>query len=756
MRLQEESWQYIEAVEAEVEVIHRSQETSELSTAGALTLAVQAFVCGIRKEEEFRVFFALHNKSGKRNLIYSVLVEPAGKGGYDAALKTALEVCQTLGFSMESVSLKCSTAMREVVIRNIPVLLAPAAAQKAIAQRAGMLAELERQAMDPELDEATEEATGGLSPARRAARERARQERQEKVSAAGNKLAAESIVDKREAATRKAVQTRLAAIVEVVGGSCENTPAVPAAKVPENPARQPSAAVATATPPTEAAESLAPVARNPAEIQATQRLARELERLLAEKAAVEQRVAELTATARQAAEEVERERARRERLEAEKSAAEKRAQDLAEATRQAEVRANVERTQRERLNAEKAAAEQRAAELAEAARTAELRAQAWQEEQQRQFDLQAQRIQSEREQLLAAKAAAEQQAAAMAAAVRAAEQRVEVERGEREQLLAEKADAEQRARALAEAVRQVETQAATRRTEKEQLALALADRERNEREQLVAEKLAAERRAAELAEAVQRAERQFVAERTARERLRTEKAAAEQRAAELTHAARSAAELAEAARQAALRAENERRERERLEAEKARIESRLQMQPAAAWPAEPKSSKAERRRGALPSLGGLFASAGQAPAPRTSARPAVAGASFQVDLGLALISCESADDVLEVHQAVSMTQLSLEGFPNQYCMAYIVALQRGAGRQVHVAFRLTSSDRVLVYSPPKPPHDRQSYAKAMQEASRFLRVTSIETERVPLGKSPQSRAQALELIPVIGFHSRNS
>jgi len=43
----------------------------------------------------------------------------------------------------------------------------------------------------------------------------------------------------------------------------------------------------------------------------------------------------------------------------------------------------------------------------------------------------------------------------------------------------------------------------------------------------------------------------------------------------------------------------------------------------------------------------------------------------------------------------------------------------------------------------------------MQEALRFLRVTGIETERVPLGKSPQSRMRALVQIPVLNIQTQS-
>jgi hypothetical protein len=274
---------------------------------------------------------------------------------------------------------------------------------------------------------------------------------------------------------------------------------------------------------------------------------------------------------------------------------------------------------------------------------------------------------------------------------------------------------------------------------------------------LAAEKAAAEQRAAEMAEAVRQAEQRAAAERAEREQLMVEKAAVEQRMAELTSAARRAAEMAEMAHKAAARAENERREGERLQGEKERVDRRLQEHAVVPRQGEAVRAATGRRRDALPSLGGLFGSAGKAPEPspvvapppKTPSRTAVSGAFFQVDWDLAEIAYDTADNVLEVQQSVNMTQLSLEGFPNQYCTAYIVALQKGTGRQVHVAFRLATSDRVLVYSPPSPPHDQKSYDRAMQEADRFLRVTGIETESLPRGKSAQSRSRALSQIPVL-------
>jgi hypothetical protein len=387
---------------------------------------------------------------------------------------------------------------------------------------------------------------------------------------------------------------------------------------------------------------------------------------------------------------------------------------LAEAALQAEQRIETERTEQEQLLAAKSAAEQRTVELSEAVRTVELQAVDFKREMELQTATQAQRMEAELKRLGAEKEAAERRTTDLGDAVKEVERRIEIVGAGQERLMAEDAAAEQREAEMAEAVRRAERQ--------------VAAAERVERERLEAAKSAAEQRAAELAETA----------RQAAERAETERTG----------------ELAELARQTA--------ERERLELEKARIERRLLER--AEVPPRGKRGAVERGRQptALPSLGGRFNSDSSsmeqpvAPPPKPSSRPSTSGAFFQVDWDFADVAYESVDDVLEVHQSISRTQLSLEGFPNQYCTAYIVALKKGKGRQVYVAFRLASSNRVLVYVPTTPPHNQDAYARTMQEANKFLRVTGIETERLPLGKSSQSRTQALSQIPILRLHPRNA
>lgn len=257
---------------------------------------------------------------------------------------------------------------------------------------------------------------------------------------------------------------------------------------------------------------------------------------------------------------------------------------------------------------------------------------------------------------------------------------------------------------------------------------------------------------AELAEVARQAVQRADAERAERERLIAEKATAERRAAE----------LAEAVRQAAQRAEAEGRERERLAVEKAVVERRLLELAEDARKGEAPAEERNPQIRTLSPIGGIFGAGGRAsespaePTPKPSSRPAVPGAFFRVAWELNGIAYDSVDEVQEVHQSINLTQLSLEGYPNQYCSAYIIVLQKGGKRRVYVAFRLSASKRALVYVPGNQPCNQGDYVKVMKEAGKFLRVTGIETERVPLGKSPQSRARALSQISVLSALPRSA
>lgn len=95
-----------------------------------------------------------------------------------------------------------------------------------------------------------------------------------------------------------------------------------------------------------------------------------------------------------------------------------------------------------------------------------------------------------------------------------------------------------------------------------------------------------------------------------------------------------------------------------------------------------------------------------------------------------------------------MVQLSMEGYPNQYCGAYVLGLRREEGFAVNVVFRLCDSSRLLVYVHGRPLANQGAYRRALQEARRFLQVVGMETEPCLLPAAPRSRAQLLARFPI--------
>ena len=373
-----------------------------------------------------------------------------------------------------------------------------------------------------------------------------------------------------------------------------------------------------------------------------------------------------------------------------------------------------------RLVSGKGSAERRASEFAAAVASAEER---------------ANRDRAERDRLAAAKLTAEGESGRLAASLRQLEERLEKERLVREQLAREKTEAERRLNELGEVLRQNRDRLASAQVHRQQL-----QSERELRERLAAEKSALEQQAAELAAAARRAVEEAQTERKARQRLAAERLEYEALQAEKARLEQQAVELERVARMAAGKAERERREREQLLAAKTEAERRL----AALQRQAPPPAEAPQAAAGLPRL----TLGGKDPVPGQPRRRPVAGATFQVDLDLEAIPCEPLRDVLEVQQSINLTQLSLEGFPNQYCSAWIVGLRSGSLTTVRVAFRLSDSRRSLVYLPVREPQGREGYARVLQEALKFLRVTGLEMERLPLGTKPEERRLALDAMPV--------
>ena len=131
------------------------------------------------------------------------------------------------------------------------------------------------------------------------------------------------------------------------------------------------------------------------------------------------------------------------------------------------------------------------------------------------------------------------------------------------------------------------------------------------------------------------------------------------------------------------------------------------------------------------SRGGAARPAPEKPLPhelRPSPKP---GALFRPEWDLQALPCKSAEQVLQAWGSVSNVQLSLEGYPSQYCTAFLVVLKLGRQKQLFVLFNLKESKHKLVCVPSKPPGDEASLNKLIGEGQKYLQMSGFELEKIP-------------------------
>lgn len=191
-------------------------------------------------------------------------------------------------------------------------------------------------------------------------------------------------------------------------------------------------------------------------------------------------------------------------------------------------------------------------------------------------------------------------------------------------------------------------------------------------------------------------------------------------------AAREAPPAAEQLRTAEARIEELRREGESQAVALAGARQRLaELEAAAAREGAPRSKPA-----AAAESGTVVRTAPDKPLPhelRPAPRP---GALFRPDWDLAGLPCKSPDQVLQAWESVSNVQLMLEGYPSQYCSAFLVVLKQGRGRHLYLLFNLRESRHTLVCVPGKPPTDEDALAKAVEEGLKYLKMSGFELNRI--------------------------
>lgn len=119
-------------------------------------------------------------------------------------------------------------------------------------------------------------------------------------------------------------------------------------------------------------------------------------------------------------------------------------------------------------------------------------------------------------------------------------------------------------------------------------------------------------------------------------------------------------------------------------------------------------------------------------------RPAPkSGALFRPDWDLNALPCSSAEQILQAWASVSNVQLSLEGYPSQYCSAYMVIVKQGKQKQLYMLFNLKGIKHILVCVPSTPPKDEASLSKLAGEGEKYLLMSGFDLEKLPSADIPK-------------------
>lgn len=106
------------------------------------------------------------------------------------------------------------------------------------------------------------------------------------------------------------------------------------------------------------------------------------------------------------------------------------------------------------------------------------------------------------------------------------------------------------------------------------------------------------------------------------------------------------------------------------------------------------------------------------------------GAFFHPDWDLSGLPCDSADQICSAWESAFNVQTSPEGYPFQYCMAYLVVLDHGEEKRLYLLYRLKKSKHNLVSVPAMAPCDEASLQKTIAEGLSFLKKSGFEMEEI--------------------------
>jgi hypothetical protein len=106
------------------------------------------------------------------------------------------------------------------------------------------------------------------------------------------------------------------------------------------------------------------------------------------------------------------------------------------------------------------------------------------------------------------------------------------------------------------------------------------------------------------------------------------------------------------------------------------------------------------------------------------------GARFRPDWDLGGLPCRSTDQIVQAWESVYNVQLSLEGYPSQYCSAFLTVLKQGRQKRLYLLFSLKKSRHTLVCIPSQLPGDDDALRKAIAEGQEYLKKSGFELDPI--------------------------
>ena len=108
------------------------------------------------------------------------------------------------------------------------------------------------------------------------------------------------------------------------------------------------------------------------------------------------------------------------------------------------------------------------------------------------------------------------------------------------------------------------------------------------------------------------------------------------------------------------------------------------------------------------------------------------GSLFHPAWDLAGLPCRSSAQVYKAWETVFNVQTSLEGYPSQYCMAFLVVLRQKQQKSIYMLYRLKLNKHTLVCVPSKTPKDEASLNKTIKAGLNFLKMSGFDMEELSI------------------------